>query len=145
MTEKIRTDGNSLDYMLDAAVRLKLEGTGDNHLTTVGASGGDVVQISNCVINKTRETVATNTTIDDTHDVVFVNTTSGDITITLPAVASARKHLLTIVNAPATDNGYKVTIDGNASELIHGNTTLELLNARDTVRIVHNGTEWFIV
>ena len=92
-------------------------------------------------ISFTLEEVATATTLTINHFLVLVNTTGGDITITLPASASHAERVYTIKNIGTG----KVTIDANGSEKIDDEETIVLNLQYSYVTIVCDGTEWFII
>jgi hypothetical protein len=74
---------------------------------------------------------------------IFVDATSGPVTITLPAISGndGRRYWIKKIDVSAN----AVTIDGDASETIDGATTYTLSNQYDWVSIIVNGTEWSIV
>lgn len=88
-------------------------------------------------------TVTTNTTINKwDYYTILVDATSGNITITLPAVSSSANVIFIIKKIDASAN--TVTIDPNASELIDGNTT-EVIISQTDFRVVHcDTTAWWI-
>jgi len=89
----------------------------------------------------TLEEVATATTLTADHFLVVVDTSSTNITITLPASALHKHRVYTIKNIGTG----KVTIDANGSETIDGETTIELTLQYSYVTIVCDGDEWFII
>jgi hypothetical protein len=83
------------------------------------------------------------TTLDQTHNVVLATAGAGGFTITLPAAASntgKTYYIKKIDNAAGL-----ITIDGNASETIDGATTLVLYVQYDAVRIVCDGSNWYVI
>jgi hypothetical protein len=84
-------------------------------------------------------TATGSTTVHD--DVVFCNNSS-DITLTLHAAASAVR---AITIKKIGNNTNIVTIDGNASESIDGETTMILFVRHDVITIVSDGSNWQIV
>lgn len=78
----------------------------------------------------------------DRNSTILVDATSGNVTITLIAAASAGDGFeVTIKKIDATAN--TVIIDGNASETIDGALTQTLTAQYDTLTIVCNGANWF--
>ena len=143
-TYVVSQDGDSTDYKQDATTNFSIQNTAINNMTIVGTSSNKVM-VSNIVRETTQKTLVNTDspyTLTANEDVVFCDTTSGNITINLPAVSSARKHILTFVKTSASNT---LTLDGNASENINGATTLDIVGLRDAVRIVHNDTGWFII
>lgn len=84
-----------------------------------------------------------NLTLDSTHNVIDANATSGNITVTLPAVATYANIRYTICKNDASAN--TVTIDGNAAETINGAATKVLSNQYDTATIVAGASEWRVI
>lgn len=76
-------------------------------------------------------------------EILVVNATSGNITITLPAASGNTGKKYTIKKSDATVN--QVIIDGNASETVEGATTFSLYNQNDRVEIVCTGSGWEII
>lgn len=74
------------------------------------------------------------------NDVVLCNNTT-DITLTLPAAASSTGKHYTIVNI----NTGKVIIDGNSAELISGQLTQVIQEQFGVMRIICDGTAWYII
>lgn len=96
--------------------------------------GGEVMPI---------DTVSTNTTLNRTRWTVLVDTSSGDITITLPAAATYAGQVYNIKKKTSDPN--KVIIDGNVSETIDGSLTAEITVQYESITIQCDGTEWFIL
>ena len=143
-TYKMQTDNNSLDFIEDVTTNFSLENTAANHMTVSGTAS-NVVMVSNTV----RELTITNTSASTypqttNDDVIICDTSSNAVEVDLLAVASARDIVLTIVR----NGGNNVTVDPNGSEEINGGgagTPYTLSSDRDTIRIIQNGTEWFII
>lgn len=83
--------------------------------------------------------VSTTYTIGTGDDVVLCETTSAGFTVTLPPAADDKKELR--IKNIGTNT---LTIDGNSSETIDGNLTIGL-TADEAVRLVSDGTEWWIL
>ena len=66
---------------------------------------------------------------------------SGTFTVTLPPAASAAGRVYHVVN---TGTGV-ITVDGNASETINGQTTLTLATQYDAAALHSNGTGWYLI
>lgn len=73
----------------------------------------------------------------------LVDATSGAVTVNLPAASSSEGWV--VVVKKIAGGGTAVTVDGNGSETIDGSTTKTLSSNWDFVRLVCNGTAWFIV
>lgn len=80
-----------------------------------------------------------NYTAVETDEVIFVDTTSGAVTIALPAAASVVGVHYFIMK---TAGGNDVTINPDGSEEINDSSTLTLSNVNEGAWIVSNGTEW---
>jgi hypothetical protein len=123
-----------------------------NPLTTINSS--DTVSASRSTLN-TNYTLRHAMTLreiadaDDPYtwqlgdDAIVATSTAIPITINLPAVASNKGTTIQIVLA--VDTGGGLVLDGNASELIDGATTLTITGTRATVRLLSTGTEWIII
>lgn len=88
-------------------------------------------------------TTTTDLTLSAAHHTVLVDATSGNITITLPAVATRARRIYCIKKIDSSGN--TVTIDGNASETIDGATTVVLSTQYSGKQIQGNGSAWFII
>lgn len=91
------------------------------------------------VVSKTAAYTAT-----DADDVILCDASSAAFTITLPtAVGISGKYFF----IKKTDSDYTkaVTIDGNGSETIDGSTTTTLNTQGETLKIVSDGSNWFVV
>ena len=78
----------------------------------------------------------------DTEQIIIADSTSGTITINLPAAGSSTNKLYTVKHVGGANN---VVLDGNASETIDGATTHTLSTQYEVVSIVCDGTEWWII
>jgi len=85
---------------------------------------------------------SSNYTATTTDRNIFVDTSSGNVTITLPAAASSSGHILRIKKTVAANLLY---IDGNASETIDGETQVEIANQYDCIEIQCDGSNWMVL
>lgn len=88
-------------------------------------------------------TITSNITLTDTDGIVvkLVNTTSGNVTVTLPtAVANAACFIIKKTDSSTNT----VTIDGYSTETIDGGTTYVLYDQYNYVELVSNGTNWVV-
>lgn len=86
---------------------------------------------------------ATSDTLDALNNVALCDCTSNNITINLPAASTAsglQYHIKKIDSSANT-----VTVDGNGSETIDGATTQVISNQYDSMTIVSDGSNWFIL
>lgn len=102
-------------------------------LTTPQINGLDVAYA-----NKTA-----NYTMTATDTVVTADATAGAFTVTLPASASSTGLVYFIKKTDSSAN--TVTVDGNASETIDGNTTFALTQQNQVLTITSDGTNWRIL
>ena len=88
----------------------------------------------------TKDADYTMTTDDRT---VLVDSSTGTITITLPAVgAELKKYRFQVVKLESANT---VIIDPNADELINGETTLTMTEQWESVDVECDGTQFYIV
>jgi hypothetical protein len=106
----------------------------NNALVTIatGAAGDLVVQ------NKTAAY-----TVLSTDGVVLGDASGGAFTFTLPTAASISGRLITLMKTDSSAN--RITIDGNGSETINGDTTRILGAQYSFLRLVSDGTNWLII
>lgn len=88
----------------------------------------------------TKSSNYTMTTADGT---VLVDATSGDITITLPAAASATESIFTIKKKDVTF--HTVTVAAAGSELIDGAAIYILSTQYEAIKIQSDGSAWWII
>ncbi len=92
------------------------------------------------------KTVTADTTLTCADYGIFVDTSAGDVTIDLPAVATVSTTTSTIVYriTKTTSDANTVIIDGSGGETIRGATTLVLLYQYTTAVLGSDGDEWFV-
>lgn len=74
--------------------------------------------------------------------IILVDASSGAVTVTLPAAATAADGFYVyVLKTDSSTNA--VTIDGDGAETIDGQTTLVLGNQYDAAMVVTNATAWF--
>lgn len=83
-----------------------------------------------------------NTTLDGSYRNVLVNASGGNVTITLPAVATGN-YEFRIKKIDSSIN--TVTVDGNGGELIDGALTQVISNQYVTLTIINSTTAWWII
>jgi hypothetical protein len=93
------------------------------------------------VFGKSVLDIAADTTLDKEARKVFVNTSGGEVIVTLPPASQFPEwETLTIIK---TQSAHKVKIDGDGTETINGATVLELNGHYETATLVsYNGTSW---
>jgi hypothetical protein len=77
----------------------------------------------------------------DDEEVIIADSSAGNITISLPAIASNQSKVYSVKNIGTGT----VTLDGNASETIDGATTLDIIIQYDAPKIVATSTEWSVI
>lgn len=75
-------------------------------------------------------------------EVIIVDASGGDVTINLPDATTVGNYSLVIKRTDNSSN--TVTVDGNSTQTIDGDETKELVQY-DAMRIVSDGTEWWII
>jgi hypothetical protein len=108
--------------------------TEDANEVTISQTAGTVLQI----VEKNSSYLLTSF-----DDVILVDATGGDVTISLPAAAtvSGKKYDIKKIDA----SGFSVVIDADASETIDDLTTQSTNVQYESFSIVSNGTAWFII
>lgn len=84
-------------------------------------------------------TITTNTTLDENYQAVFVDATSGAISVTLPNAATAKGKAYHIKKIDSSNNTVTIigTIDGVANRVIN----TQYMN----IYLRSNGTAWYIL
>lgn len=90
-------------------------------------------------------TASKTTTYTATGDetVIPCSASGGAFTVTLPAAASYTGKKFIIIKTDTSTNA--VTIDGNSSETINGQTTISLNFQYESVEIMCDGSNWFVI
>lgn len=88
-------------------------------------------------------TVTTDTTIGTTDYTVLVDTSGGDVTVTLPAASSSQYRVYNIKKVTSDLN--KVIVDGNASETIDGALTANVTVQYESLTIQCDSTSWWVL
>lgn len=83
------------------------------------------------------------TLLSASDDVILADATSAGFTLTLPASSGLTGRVFVIKKIDSSAN--VVTVDGNASETIDGETTLSLYNQYESVKIMSDGTNWVVI
>lgn len=82
-------------------------------------------------------------TLTTANDVVLVDATSGDLTITLPTAVGNEGKIFKIKKTDTSNN--VITIDGNGSEQIDGAATRFLRTRLECLEIISNNADWDIL
>ena len=86
---------------------------------------------------------STNQTVNDDIDIYLMDATSGNLTVTLPTANSAVGRDIDIKKIDSSAN--TVTIDGNGSETIDGNSGIVISSQHNSLTMVSDGSNWFII
>jgi len=82
-------------------------------------------------------------TILQTDGAVMVSTGASDRTMTLPSAGTSDGKIIIIKKI---DSGAgKVIVDGNGAQTIDGSTTVNITMQYDSITIISNGANWFII
>lgn len=76
--------------------------------------------------------------------VILCDATSASFTITLPAAAGVTGRVYHIKKIAGSDMKV-ITVDGNSSETIDGQTTQTISSLYDSLMIVCDGSNWYIL
>lgn len=87
-------------------------------------------------------TTTTATTLTAGDDVLLVDTTAGNLTITLPAASTHRGHAFTVKKTVAANT---LTLDGAGAETIDGAATLAWATQWTAYTVVSDGTAWYVL
>lgn len=87
-------------------------------------------------------TTSTYAVVDDDY-LILCDASSNAITVALPSASSKEGRELTIKKVDATGNA--VTIDGDASENIDGSSSASISSQYESVTLISNGSDWYII
>ena len=112
--------------------------------TTIGATSSAAVHVVNGGMRHTVRSISGATTLDTTTTdyIVLANSSSAGFTITLPAATSGRKLIIKDSGGSAQTNNITIS---PASGTIDGASTFVLNNNYQSVDLVSDGTNWFVV
>lgn len=111
-----------------AAIVARVDQSGDFFIKGLNAS----------VVAKT-----TTYTVADTDHVVKCDATSAAFTVTLPPAGAQTGRLLHIKKVDSSAN--RITIDGNASELVEDAVTQQLIYQGENLMLQSDGTQWWVI
>jgi len=143
------TNTQSDCLVLASAMRLKINTTafttpqdGDIRQDASGnvrihSEGYDTTVFSDYIATETSASFS-----PSTQRTILCDTSSNAITITLPTAASNFKRRMTIKLIDATN---AVTVDGQGSDTIDGSLTQVITGLYDSMELVCDGTEWWII
>lgn len=132
---------NDIDFLLEAAGSPKSTlflYRADDAWYEVGRYDDDLHPLPRRVV-----TILGNTTLDADNDVVLCDAALGAITVTLPPAGDLSGQFYDIKKVDSSANA--VTIDGDGSETIDGATTRVLASQYESLTVVSDSTEWWII
>jgi hypothetical protein len=106
------------------------------YITALEINQSGEVKLSGAV-SKPITTVSANTTLDSSHYTVLVDTTAGDITITLPPSVSGRVYNI----KKKTGDTNKVIVSG----AIDDDISAEITTQYESITVQEDGTDWWII
>ncbi|MDF1702395.1 MAG: hypothetical protein P1V36_14695, partial [Planctomycetota bacterium] len=92
---------------------------------------------------RTTRDISSSTTLLASDSILMVDASGGAVTVTLPNVSSATDLQLDIKKVDSSANA--VTIDGFSTQTIDGSTTQTLNTQYDSLTVICDGTEWWII
>ena len=149
-TVTLDVDGDAIFNESGAAKDFRIESDANTHQFYVDGTNNEIgvntsTPASGLEINTSMglkvTTITSATTLDNTHNIVLSNT--GPYTVTLPAAASNTGRVYSIKNIDSDCDD--ITIDGNSTETIDGLATYVLDSYNNVVRIISDGSNWFII
>lgn len=87
-------------------------------------------------------TINSSQILDDCQGLVLVDTTSGDVTLTLSSVSLFDEKRYTIKIISGTND---VVINADSGETIDGDSSYTLSGLNSVIRLVSNGGGWYII
>jgi len=139
-TNKNLTASNGSVVYSDAdSFELTAVGTSGQVLQSTGAAAPIWVKPGKKVIR----TISANDAALTSDDVIRVNASSGNVTLTLPAASTHTGYVFHIKKIDSSINA--VIIDGDAAELIDGLATYSITDPLHTIQVLSNGTGWDIL
>lgn len=112
-------------------------------------TGEQVVQALQNTLHATKSfahgvaTFTTTASLDKNQTVALCDTGSGAFTLTLPAASGCTDRLYRIKKKSGDVN--VLTVDGNGAETIDGQTTILLATPYESIDVVSDGSNWFIL
>ena len=98
---------------------------------------------TNCTLSPAIVTATATFTADANDLVILSSATAASFTINLPAAADVSGQVYHIKKIDSSAN--TITVDANGSETIDGATTAVLTTQYESIQIVCDGTEWWIL
>lgn len=144
--------GRELQFHINGTERWKISADGSiipsaDSIRSIGTNGTRVLGIyTDQIITRGVKTdvetfTAASDTLDADNNVALCDCTSNAITINLPAAATGQQYHIKKIDATANT----VTIDPNGTETIDGSLTKVISTQYDSITVVSDGSNWFIV
>ena len=130
------------DVYIDQAMKFVLATSAAGDPPTSSEWTIDTVSATEQLWTTVSKTANYTVTESDRDKVILVDATSGAVTITLLAAATAGDGFRVVIKK-IDSSGNAVTIDGNLSETIDGNTTSTLATQYDSDNLICNGSNWY--
>jgi hypothetical protein len=121
----------------DTKVAIKVDASEDTLDLGVNTQA-EIIVYKKKIVSKTADYTATTS-----DEIILVDASSSNVTITLPAVSGNSGVHFHIKKTDSSTN--TVTVDGSGSETIDGATTQVISSQYDSMHIVCDGTEWWIL
>ncbi len=93
--------------------------------------------------NKNITEVSASLTATFEHDVILVDATSGDIVVTMPPAQGRMGREFDVKKIDSSVN--TVTLDGFGSDLIDGEAEFIIGTQNDSIRLISDNTDWWIL
>jgi hypothetical protein len=87
---------------------------------------------------------ASSDVLDNSNYIILADASSNTVTLNLPA-ASGNTGLTYIIKRTDATGSNTVILDANASETIDGSTTYTLTSQYQSIRIICDGSNWYIM
>ncbi len=136
--EKIASDGTDMFFHVNGVETVRFQSGGNvgigitNPLSILDVNGNIRTKVT---------TLTTGTfSLNETYSIILGNTVGGNITLNLPATSGYTGAEFKVIKSNASNT---LTITPNGAELIDGvNSSITLINIRDRVLLVCDGSEW---
>ena len=141
IVEEGRGPSLAFQQWLDAAFK-QIETSVDNINLALAAAGIALDQSGQALTVAIREVSASGPVLGNDY-IVLVDATSAAVTLDLPAAADNTGAIVVVKKIDSSVN--TVTVEANASETIDGAANKALTTQYESITIVCDGTEWWII